>query len=446
MDAGAHARIARELPRRGWTPENHEKILDFLASYAGSGTLALFDADNTAWTGDVGDSALVHLLRNLRMSPRLADILPEQMDVPAEGYGTGRAGRIFPAARVREALLAMTSAYRAALAPQASVDELLRGFSPAWEAPLGPLHVPSFLNAHRAYAGTIVAVYNLLEASVGCLAFDPADPTGARDATSWFPEPVRPFFGTAVVFPEIRDTGPGQRALQVAGKLGSYSQIALWKALDKTPEEVRALGLEVFTGSPVDTPYQVAFPVDESSATSPAPLDFTVDPALFVPGAHPAPGIVQGGSRMLEGTQRRPEIADLFAAMAREGIVPVIITASHVELVRAVADRHYGFAGHPVIGMSPVLTGGRYGAELTAPATYRHGKVDAARKVARLVTGDEDARPAFAAGDTTTDLEMLAYATSCRLFFDRKKRELMELADFLAQHGMGAQTLVQPPL
>jgi phosphoserine phosphatase len=234
--------------------------------------------------------------------------------------------------------------------------------------------------------------------------------------------------------------------LQVEGRLGSYSQIALWQALDKTPDEMSSAGLEVFGASPVDTPYEVVFPVDESSATSPAPLDFTVDPALFVAGAQPASGIVFGGSAMMEGTRRRPEIADLFAAMAREGIVPVIITASHTDLVRAVVDRHYGFAGHPVIGMSPVLSGGRYGAELTAPATYRHGKVDAARMAARLVTGDEDARPAFAAGDTTTDLEMLAYATSHRLFFDRKKRELLDLADFLAEHGMGDRTLVQAPL
>jgi hypothetical protein len=432
MDVGERARIARELPRRGWTPENYDKIVDFLASHAGSGTLALFDADNTAWTGDVGDSALVHLLRNLQLSPRLAEILPEQMDVPSEGYGTGRAGRIFPAARVREALAAMTSARRD-----------LPSFSPALEEPGGPLHVPTFLNAHRAYAGTTVAVFNLLEASVGCLAFDAGS---SRDATTWFPEPVRPFFGQAIRFPAILDIGPQQRALQIEGKLGNYSQIALWSALDKTPDEMRAAGIEVFGASPADTPYEVVFPVDESSATSPAPLDFTVDPALFARGAHPAPGIVLGGSAMLEGTRRRPEIADLFAAMAREGIVPVVITASHVDLVRAVLDRHYGFAAHPVIGMSPVLTGGRYGAELTAPATYRHGKVDAARIAARLVTGDEDARPAFAAGDTTTDLEMLAYATSHRLFFDRKKRELLDLAAFLAQHGMGEKTLVQAPL
>jgi hypothetical protein len=436
--------IARKLPRRRWSAKNYDKIIDFLAAHAGSSGLALFDADNTAWTGDLGDSALVHQAQSLRLSPRLSDVLPEQVEVPAEGFGVRRPGCLFAAARVREAQAAMAAAYRRALAaPSASVDAFLGAFSERLVLPGGPLHGDrAFLNAHRVYAGTIIAVYNLLEASVGCLAFDASRPTPATDL---FPERVRAHFGGHIHFPRVLDTEAGQAGLRACAKLGSYSQIAVWAALDKTPSEVRAIGLEVFGAPRDERPYEAVFPVDQPGAASPAPLDFAVDLDRFEPGGALGEGVVLGATAMTEGTRARPEIADLFAAMVRLGIVPVVITASHVDLVRAVLDQHYGFAGHPVVGMVPVLEGGRYGADLTAPATYRHGKVLAARAVARRVTGREDARPVFAAGDTTTDLEMLAYADGLRLFFDRNKGPFMDFASWLVGEGEEARTLVQAP-
>ena len=133
MKAGVRARIEDELPQRGWTAENHAKLVDFLAAcgsapagpergFGGEAPpLALFDADNTAWTGDVGDAAFVFMLRNLKLSPRLPDLLPASIDVPAEGFGVAAAGRLFPAARVRRALEAMVCAYRRVVAPSASV-------------------------------------------------------------------------------------------------------------------------------------------------------------------------------------------------------------------------------------------------------------------------------------------------------------------------------------
>jgi hypothetical protein len=291
--------------------------------------------------------------------------------------------------------------------------------------------------------GTVVAVYNLLEAANGCLAFDP---TRARSVTSLFPDDVRGWFGGAIHFPAVFDTGPDQPALRAEGRLGSYSQIALWEALDKTPDELAALAIEAWSRSPVDTPFDCIFPVDEPGASAPAPLDFGLDPARFAPGARPAEGVVLGTTTMLEGTRSRGEVEDLFAVMARHRIVPVVITASQVDLVRAVLDRHYGFAGYPVVGMSSVLAGGRYGAEMVAPATYRGGKVDAARALARLAGGDEEARPVLCAGDTTTDLELLAYSRGVRLFFDRGKRPFMDLAEHLVAHGHGDRTLIQSPL
>jgi hypothetical protein len=115
MDASVRARIARELPQGGWTPENHGKLVDFLATH-GPGTLAMFDADNTTWAGDLGDSVLVSLLRNLSLSPRLHEVLPDAVDVPARSFGVEAGGTLFAAARVRDALGAMTEAYRVKVA------------------------------------------------------------------------------------------------------------------------------------------------------------------------------------------------------------------------------------------------------------------------------------------------------------------------------------------
>ena len=187
-------------------------------------------------------------------------------------------------------------------------------------------------------------------------------------------------------------------------------------ALDKTPAELRRLALRIWEGSPpVDTAFDVVFPVDAAGAASPEPLPF---------GA--AERLPLGTASMRYGVRVRPEIVDLMAAMARHGVVPAVVSASHVDLVGPVLERYYGLGSSPLAGMRTVLEGGTYGPDLTAPATYRPGKVDAARALARSVTGREDARPVFCAGDTTTDLEMVAYSSGYRLFFDRGKRPFMD--------------------
>ena len=464
MEGAKRDRIARELPPGRWTPDNHRKLVDCVASHAGGPpSLALFDADHTSWGGDLGDATLIHLLRNLRLSPRLHTVLPEVIDVPAEGFGVTTPGRLFPAARVEASLAAMLTAYRRRVAPSATLDELVTAFSEPLIQPGGPLHGDgAFATAHAIYSGTLVALYNLLETTVGCVAFDFED---VQVATPLFAPPITDFYAaeaarggelsrftrrgpggsTEVLFPAILDTGPDQATLRARGRLGAYTQIAAWEALDKTPDELGRLALEVWESPREDTRVDAVFPVDHAAASSPAPLDLTVDPAHLAPGARLAGGVVLGTSFMLRGTRKRPEIADLWAVMARHGVVPVVITASHVDLVRAVLDRHYGFAGLPLIGMLPVLHGGRYGADLMAPATYRTGKVDSARLAARQVTGSDETRPLLCAGDTNTDLEMLAYSGGYRLFFDRGKRPLMDLAEHLAAGGEGERTLVQAP-
>lgn len=458
MDAGLRARIEEELPRRGWTPENHAKLVDFLAASAGAREgplLALFDADNTAWTGDVGDAAFVFMLRNLKLSPRLPDLLPASIDVPANrGFGVAAAGRLFPSARVHQALEAMVRAYRRVLAPSASMPELLAAFSEELILAGGPLHdAADFMGAYRIYTGTLLALYQLLEAEVGAVAFDFAD---VRPATPLFDAIVRDFYGQEaarggdlapfarreegreaieILFPAIRDAGADQRALRLQGRLGAYTQVATWVALDKTPSELRRLAFRIWEGSPpVDTAFDVVFPVDAPGAASPGPIPFEA-----------LQGVTLGAASMRYGVRARREIVDLVGAMARHGVVSAVVSASHVDLLQPVLERYYGLGSSLVVGMRTVLEGGAYGADLTAPVTYGPGKVDAARALLRNATGREDTRPVFCAGDTTTDLEMVAYSRGYRLFFDRGKQPFMDLAGYLAAHGAGPTTLIQPP-
>ncbi len=468
MNTALRARMARELGQGRWTQENHAKLVSFLATYAieapgrpAGAPLAVFDADNTTWTGDLGDAAFVTALRDLELSPRLHEVLPFAVDVPAEGFGLTAPGRLFPAARVRDALEAMAHAYRRAVAPDASVPDFLAAFTEALVLPGGALHGDAdFTGAYRVYTGTMLALYNLLERAVGCVSHDFAD---VRDATLLYPSLIRDFYGRErarsadlarftrsgpdgrcdILFPAVRDTGAEQRSLRARGQLGSYTQIAAWVALDRTPEELGRFGLRVWEGSPpLDTSFDVVFPVDAAGAASPAPLDFAAVPDR---AAQTAGAVAFGSSAMLYGTRARPEMVDLMTMMVRHGVTPVVITASHVDLVRAVLARHYGLGEQPLVGMTPALVEGRYGADLTAPVPYRAGKVDAARAVARRLTGREDARPVFCAGDSNTDLEFVAYSGDYRLFFDRRVRPFMDLAAYLGAHGDAQSTVIQEP-
>jgi len=383
----------RTAPR--WSEANRVKLDRFLEGARGG--FAVFDGDNTLWSGDLGDSALVHFARTRALSPRIAEILPEQLDVPegslvdpAWTHDPPRAGRIFPS------------------------------FSFAETVERGSLE----------YEGVLFATYALLEARSGCVAFDRE--ARAEDAIGWFPEEVRGFFGASKPWPPMLDTGPRQRELARRGELGAYSQIALWSGLDKTPAELEEAALAIFGKAAVDTPARARLLVEEPLGETPVGLEATV--------AGRRPGL----ATMLYGTAPRPEMIELVASLRARGVEPVVVTASQVDLVKAVVERHYG--GAVVLGMKAELAGGRYGATLLSPATYGPGKVDAIRQFARERFGDASLRPVFAAGDANTDLEMLAYAEGTRLFFDRGKRPFLDLADHLFRRGHGDRTLVQDPL
>src|SRR5262245_48405680 len=132
MNEELRAQIERELPQRGWSTGSHAKLLDFLTKYAKESAdrpvarpIALFDGDNTTWTGDIGDTTFVFLLRNLGLSPRLHELLPASIAVPPGSFGVADGGALFAAARVRGALDTMWSAYREAIAPDAGMREFL---------------------------------------------------------------------------------------------------------------------------------------------------------------------------------------------------------------------------------------------------------------------------------------------------------------------------------
>src|SRR6185295_18490716 len=144
MNVGLHAQLRQELEPRGWAPANYEKLLDFIAKYArenparpAARPIAILDADNTAWSGDLSDSTFVYLVKNLKLSARLHEVLPASIEVPGSGFGVG--GRLFAAARAREALHAMLGAYREAMAKDAGMTDLLSAFSEEWVLPGGPL-------------------------------------------------------------------------------------------------------------------------------------------------------------------------------------------------------------------------------------------------------------------------------------------------------------------
>ena len=472
MNAGLRAQLGSELEPRGWDPANYEKLLDFLLKYAKENQarpvkrpMAIFDADNTTWTGDVNDATFVYLAKNLKLSARLHELLPTAIDVPASGYGFRARGRLFAAARARESLSLMLDAYREAMAQGAGMTDFLSAFAEDWVLPGGPLSDNTrFLNAYATYQGTLLATYNLLEEAPGRVAFDFSD---VRVVTALYPDITRDFYAwetregpkrlarfarpaeggrVDILFPRILDTGADQPARRVAGELGSYTQITTWIALDKSPEELRRIALEVWDNSPgIDVPYAVTFPVDAASAAAPRQIDFSVERSRFEPGASPSDGIVIGTTSMDYGTRVREEIVNLMAVMARHDITPVVVSASQVDLVESVLQRAYRSGESPVAGMLHRLYEGLFGAHLLAPVTFRPGKVDAVRAIARRLSGSEDTRPVFCAGDSDTDLEFVAYSSDYRLFFDRKKELLMSLASYLSSHGEARTTLIQQP-
>ncbi|MBN2798437.1 MAG: HAD-IB family phosphatase [Deltaproteobacteria bacterium] len=126
--------------------------------------------------------------------------------------------------------------------------------------------------------------------------------------------------------------------------------------------------------------------------------------------------------------EEREELRDLIHALHQRGWEVWIVSASAQPVVQAFASR-YGVPAERVIGVRLTLDDqGVLQPDLAEPLTYRRGKVYAIQHHIGLA-------PAFAAGDTVTDIEMLLEAPQV-LLMDRGDLQLRALA---AQHGWWTQ-------
>jgi phosphoserine phosphatase len=130
--------------------------------------------------------------------------------------------------------------------------------------------------------------------------------------------------------------------------------------------------------------------------------------------------VVEGS--LTAGTLRiRPGLMELIWALQRHHWSVWVVTASPAVII-AVAAQRVGVPANRVLGMWCAADDrGRFTAPTREPITYRQGKVDA------LIAATGTGATTFAAGDATTDLEMLS-AARYALVVDRGNPLLREAA------------------
>lgn len=465
--------IRSELDTGRWSTDNYEKLVEFLVKYSEENPerpenhpFAVFDADKTIWGGDQGEAPFAYMLRNLKFSEDLSTVLADKVTVGANGFGVASGGVMFASFRVQEALNAMLSRYRAVVDGDANMQAFLNGFSESMAFGTGPLATDTtFLNAYSVFKGTMVALYQQLDVNVGPVGFDFST---ATDATNKYSSYIQDFYAWEttsgakklssyykditgdgnpdILFPTIKDGTEAQLTYQMAGELGDYAQVAVWEALGKTPLELKELSTEAFENNPLGQVITGVVPLDAPGTTTPESLDFTLSADSFAAGASPLSGVTNGAVSMEYGNVQRDEIINLMDVMRAHGITPVVVTASQTDLVASIATPRYGVEEQYVMGIQPrLLEAGTYENWLLNPVTYRPGKVDATMELAEMITGDPSARPVFCAGDSNTDFEFVAYSDDYRLFFDRAKVPLMEMATWLTDNGHAESTVIQTP-
>lgn len=464
--------IRAELEPGRWSTENYEKLVEFLTKYAEENPerpeespIAVFDADKTMWAGDQGEAPFIYMLRNLKFSAQLPEALPVKITVPVGGLGTTAGGVLFSSSRVQQAAIAMLTEYQVNVDSAATLQGFLDIFSESMIVEGGALATnETFLNAYHVYTGTLLALYLQLDANVGPVGFNF---NNAANANALYSDAIHDFYAWEtsvggnkldafyqdvdgdsnrdILFPTILDGADAQLAHQAAGEVGSYAQVGVWEALGKTPEALKTLGAEVFDDYSLGQTFSVVVPVDEAGAEVAVPLDFASPASAFAPGASPVTGVIMGTTSLGYGNAVRDEIVNLIDVMKNHGITPVVVTASQTDLVAAVATPVYGIEEQFILGIQPRLNGAVYENWLLNPVTYRPGKVDAVRLLAEEIALDAEVRPVFCAGDSNTDFEFVAYSSDYRLFFDRGKAPLMELATWLTDNGYASTTVVQTP-
>jgi phosphoserine phosphatase len=117
------------------------------------------------------------------------------------------------------------------------------------------------------------------------------------------------------------------------------------------------------------------------------------------------------------GIRVHGEIENLIAVLADRGFDVWIVSATAQPIVEAAAS-HVGVPPERCIGVRFGSDGGVLAA-LEGPVTCRQGKVEAIRAIIGR-------RPVFAAGDGSTDVEMLDDCRGMRLLLDRGRADLVE--------------------
>lgn len=134
--------------------------------------------------------------------------------------------------------------------------------------------------------------------------------------------------------------------------------------------------------------------------------------------------------RIHRGIRYYPEMQRLVSDLAHHGFDVWVVSASAQWIVEVAAKR-VGIPADHVLGVLVDVDSQDRLTDRIARFTWRQGKADAIRtRIGKP--------PSFAAGDSTTDLEMLLMGQGPRLVMDRGKVPLMDLAQ-------QRQWIIQPP-
>jgi phosphoserine phosphatase len=145
-----------------------------------------------------------------------------------------------------------------------------------------------------------------------------------------------------------------------------------------------------------------------------------------------------GPVEIARGLRPYPAMARLIRRLQEAGVETWIVSASNRWTVEVFAGEHLGIGPERVLGIAPLLAGGRITArrDPEMPVTGGAGKVEA-------IDLGIGIRPVLAAGDSMGDFEMLCAASGLCLVIDRGVRELRARIERFRAGGDG-RWLVQP--
>ncbi len=445
MTCGGHASIdpfpenkkmiLNQFQKGRWDSDNYEKLVTFLATTQSSNPndsknkVAVFDADNTLWSGDIGETTFVWMTRNLKFSPRLEEVLPELIRTDSNHT-------LFVKFRWKNSIEKMYKIYQTKVNQAATISDFMKDFSSELLRQRGPIAYDlDFREAYNVAVGTLLAAYPILIGQVGEVAYD-SRRTHDHCEQSWFKE-----MGMDHCLNDMLDEQTASTkwdVLQFEGKLGGFGQLAIWQTFDKTPKQVREQTLAAWTEFQGSEQYGYEYLLDPGVHSFPLTKEETSDPSY-----KGLPLEMKRGS-IEYGVQARPEMQNLVQTMRDTKMIPIVVSASQQDIVQAIANAYYGFEDSEVIGISITQSNGAFTNGLFPPIPFRLGKVEAIQKFLLHHFSDLGTRPIFCAGDSNTDLEFLGYSSHFQLFFDRGKKPFMDFAE-KSQNEHSLRSIIQNP-